>query len=50
MTGKNYKISAIDLVVIGASDFVQALILIASTVLIIAVAICGSDGGFAGFV
>ena len=32
------------------SDFVQSLILIASTVLIIAVAICGSDGGFAGFV
>ena len=32
------------------SDFVQSLILIASTVLIIAVAICGSDGGFSGFV
>ena len=32
------------------SDFIQALILIASTVLIIAVAICGSDGGFAGFI
>ena len=32
------------------SDFVQALILIASTVLIMAVAICGSDGGFSGFV
>ena len=32
------------------SDFVQSLILIASTALIIALAIGGSDGGFAGFV
>ena len=32
------------------SDFVQSLILIASTALIMTVAICGSDGGFAGFV
>ena len=31
------------------SDFFQSLVLIVSTVLIIAVAICGSDGGFAGF-
>ena len=32
------------------SDFIQSIILIASTVLIIAWAICGTDGGFAGFV
>ncbi len=31
------------------SDFIQAVILIASTALIIAVAVCGTDGGFAGF-
>ena len=31
------------------SDFVQSIILIASTVLIIVVAVCGTDGGFAGF-
>ncbi len=32
------------------SDFIQSIILIGSTVLIIAWAICGTDGGFSGFV
>ena len=32
------------------SDFVQSVILIASTALIVVWAICGTDGGFAGFV
>ena len=32
------------------SDFVQSVILIGSTVLIFAWAVCGTDGGFAGFV
>ena len=32
------------------SDFIQSIILIGSTALIIAWAICGTDGGFSGFV
>ena len=32
------------------SDFIQSVILIGSTALIVAWAICGTDGGFAGFV
>ena len=32
------------------SDFIQSIILISSTALIIAWAICGTDGGFSGFV
>ena len=32
------------------SDFIQSIILIGSTALIIAWAICGTDGGFAGFI
>ena len=31
------------------SDFIQSIILIASTALIIIVSICGTDGGFSGF-
>ena len=40
--------SGIDLAVIW-SDFVQSIILIGSTALIIVWAICGTDGGFSGF-